>query len=121
MADVTQFDISGGTTSAVVQISAITVATSAQTVPCEDGKDHKIALMVVNGDSSECTVTISAATDGGVRKALGDGTFTVAAGYQRLINLEDTSRYKDLSDNDIDVAVTTQGTIGNIDLYAIQL
>lgn len=122
MADITILDVSAGTASDVETTSGISALAEAQTVPCENGKDHRIGLIVRNADAQTATITIAApASDGGVRKGLGDYTLTALAGKTYLVNLSDTSRFKDLSDNDIDVTATTTGTIGSVEIFAVQL
>lgn len=122
MADVTILDVSNGVASDVETTSGITAAAASQTVPCENGKETKLGLIIRNADNQTATVLIKApASDGGVRKGLGDLTISALAGKTYLVNLSDTSRFKDLSDNDIDVTVTTQGTIGSVEIFAVQL
>lgn len=122
MADITILDVSNGVASDVETTSGITAAAAAQTVPCEKGKETKLGLIIRNADAQTATVTIKApASDGGVRKGLGDLEIAALAGKTYLVNLSDTARFKDLSDNDIDVTVVTTGTIGSVEVFAVQL
>lgn len=105
-------------------ISAVEVDLAAsQTIPCT-GKDHRLFLVVRNAAAAHAvTIVLDApATDGGVRKSMGDLTYTVAAATDRVIDLSDTARYKTLSTNVITFtgAIASGGTIGDCKVFAIQ-
>lgn len=125
MADVTIFNVSGGSIDSAAT-SGISAGAAAQTVPCS-GKDSRLALRVQNGDDT-ATAYVKIAAGDGVRAALGDLTVAVAAGDTAYIPLFDTARFKVLSDNDIDVVlVDSEGdalagdVLSDIQIEAVQL
>ena len=128
MADVSVLDVSGGSYDSITTSSIVASAATGQ-IPCENGKDHKMAVLVVNGDDEAVMFTVKApASGGGVRSSLGDLEITIAAGDQALIPLFDTARFKVLADNDIDFALTDDeggaleaGELANVTIIAVQL
>ncbi|MDD5018227.1 MAG: hypothetical protein PHO15_09035 [Eubacteriales bacterium] len=126
MADVTVFDLTGGAAYDSETTSGITTGAAAQTVPCENGRDQRLALRIQNGDDEAVIATVAAGD--GVRSSLGEYALTVAAGETAYIALFDTARYKALADNDIDVTLTDSeggalesGELLNVQIEAVQL
>jgi hypothetical protein len=121
MADVAKFDLTQGVTNIGVLISGLTDGSASGTIPMENGKDAYAVLMVLNLDTSAATITLKEATNGGFRAPLGDLEIALAASTLYFINLNDSSRYKNLPDQDIDYTMTSEGTIGTIQLGMVQL
>jgi hypothetical protein len=121
MADVVKFDLTQGVTNIGVLISGLTDGSASGTIPMENGKDAYATLMVLNLDTSAATITLKEATNGGFRSALGDLEIDLVASTLYFINLNDSSRYKNLPDQDIDYTMTSEGTIGTIQLGMVQL
>ena len=126
MADVTVFDLSGGAAYDSGTTSGITTGAAAQTVPCENGKEARLALRIQNGNEEAVVATVAAGD--GVRASLGDYSQTVAAGETAYIALCDSARFKVLADNDVDVALTDSaggaldsGVLANVQIEAVQL
>jgi hypothetical protein len=121
MADITVFDISGVTAYANYTGSSISTGTAARTIPCENGKGYKLAVRVSNGSGSTLTATFKAASDGGVRTGLGDYTVSIADGQVYYYDMSDTARFKDLSDDDIDLQMETAGTAALVITECLQM
>jgi len=128
MADVRVLNVSAGSAASVTTAS-IEAAAAAGTIPCEGGKDRRLAVWVKNGDDGSVKFTVKApASGGGVRTALGDLAVTIAAGDETLIPLFDTARFKVMADNDIDYTLTDtsdgaleSGELANVSIVAVQL
>ena len=128
MADVSVLNVSGGSYDSITT-SSIVGSDATGEIPCENGKDSRMAVLVINGDDEGIKFTVKApASGGGVRSGLGDLVVTIAAGDQALIPLFDTARFKVLSDNDIDYAlcgsddgVLIQAELDNVTIVAMQL
>lgn len=126
MADVSIFDVSGGGYDTVTT-AEMAAAAAAQTVPCENGKDQRLALRVTNGNASAAAIVQIAAGDG-PRATLGAKSVTVAAGKTVYIALFDTARFKTLASDDIGVSlVDSEGSalgaevLANISIEGVQL
>ena len=127
MADVSVLNVSGGSVDSITSSSTAATETTGQ-IPCENGKDNRMAVLVKNDDIAAITFTVKAPTSGGgVRSSLGDLKVDISAADQALIPLFDTARFKVLADNDIDFEISDYqtsgftGTIGSISITAIQL
>lgn len=128
MADVSIFNVSAGSYDSLTT-SAIVASAATGTIPCENGKDNRMAILVINGDGSAIKFVAKApTTGGGVRSSLGDLKIDIAAGDQALVPLFDTARFKVIADNDIDYALTDDSDValgatplGNVTLVAMQL
>lgn len=128
MADVSVLNVKGGSTDSLTT-SAIVASDATGTIPCENGKDNRMAVLVKNGDDEGIKFTVVAPTSGGgVRASLGDLVVTITAGDEALIPLFDTARFKTLVNNDIDYELcgsddgVLDGTeLGNVTILALQL
>ena len=131
MADVSVMSVSGGKISAL-KISEIVESAAAGTIPCNSGKDNRMAVLVINADDEAVKFTVKApASGGGVRSSLGDLEVSVDAGDQTLIPLFDTARFKVLSGTDSDKILFTltdaldealaAGELANVTIVAMQL
>ena len=118
MADISVLDVSQGTASDSIVTASITAASATQTIPYDSGKDGRLTLMLINDDNADATVILAAG--GGLRAPIGSLTYTSVAGETAVVNLSDSARYKVFADNDIDVGITTNGTIGSVFVLAIQ-
>jgi len=126
MANVTIFSVSGGSTASAAT-SGITAGALAQTVPCGQGKDSRLALRVQNGDETTGAYVKVAAGDG-VRKSLGAMSVAVDTGETAYIPLFDTARFKALAGNVITVTLEDANgdpligdVLANIQIEAVQL
>lgn len=124
MANVSVFDVSGGSVCKMVH-SAVEAAAAAQTVP--SGKDGRMALRVSNGNAATAIEVYLKAGDG-PRAVLGDKTVTINAIQTAYIALYDTARFKRFSDSAVAVELTAVGggalTVdqsANIAIEAVQL
>lgn len=96
------FNISGGGSS-IIAAADISAAADTQTVT-HSGKDHRLALRVVNGNAIPINVAVMAGN--GPRAALGSMTVSVAANSTAYIALFDTARFKNLATGNITVNLT---------------
>ncbi len=124
MANISLFDVSGGSVSKMVQTD-IQPASAAQTVP--KGKDGRMALRISNGNAAKAVAVCLKAGDG-PRAVLGDKTVTVNAAQTAYIALCDTARFKRFSDGAVAVELTAMGggvltldELANIAIEAVQL
>jgi len=128
MADVTIIDVSGGSYASVTT-SGIVASAGAGQIPCENGKDQRLAVWVKNGDDESVKFTVQApVSGGGVRASLGDLAVTIAAGDEALIPLYDTARFKVIADDHITFTLTDSadgalesGELANVTIVAVQL
>ncbi len=128
MADVSVLNVKNGSYDSITT-SEIVASAASGTIPCENGKDNRLAVLVVNADDEGIKFTVKAPTSGGgVRSSLGDLLVTIAAGDQALIPLFDTARFKVIADNDIvyelcgsDDGVLEPGELANVTILAAQL
>jgi hypothetical protein len=121
MADVTQFDLTGGTAYANYTSASITTGTASVTIPCEDGKSFKMAVRIANGSGSTLTATFNSGATGGCRSSLGDYTQTIADGQTYYFNMSDTARFMNIPDQDIDLDLATAGTASLVVTETVQL
>ncbi len=105
MANVSLFDVSGGSVCKIAH-STLSVAAAAQTVPA--GKDGRMVLRVSNGNETTA-VEISLKAGDGPRAVLGDKTLTVNAAQTAYIALYDTARFKRFSDGAVAVELRAVG------------
>lgn len=131
MADVSILNVSAGSYDSL-ETSAIEASAATGTIPCENGKDNRMAVLVKNGDDEGIKFTVVAPTSGGgVRSSLGDLVVTIAAGYEALIPLFDTARFKKIVGEEKDTidyelcgsddGVLDGGELGNVTIVAMQL
>lgn len=128
MADVSVLNISGNSYDSLTTSEIVAAAATGQ-IPCENGKDGRLAVYVKNADDEGIKFTLKApSSGGGVRSCLGDLTVTIAAGDEALIPCFDTARFKVLADDDIDYAlcgsddgVLIAGELANVTIIAMQL
>lgn len=120
MADIQIFDITDG---AYDDDAATTIAGATSfTIPVDGNKMKHYALRVNNGGGQTATITVSAGATGGVRSALGDGTYTVANAHVQYIPLsDDSSRWINMPDMDIDIAMSTTGTTASVLMEVITM
>ncbi len=124
MANVSIFNVSGGSVSAALE-SEVAAAAAVQTVL--PGKDSRMALRVSNGNEATQIMVVLKAGDG-PRAVLGDKSVSVAAGQTAYIALFDTARHKRYSDGAVSVelkaadgdALTAQ-QLSSISIEAVQL
>ena len=128
MADVSVLNVKNGSYDSVTT-SEIAGSAAVGTIPCGNGKDNRLAVLVVNADDEGIKFTVKApVSGGGVRSSLGDLVLTIDAGEQALIPLFDTARFKVIADNDIDYelcgsddGVLDAGELANVTIIAVQL
>ncbi len=124
MANMSVFDVSGGTVS-MASAGEIAGSAAVQTVP--PGKDARMVLRVANGCETEAVAVTLKAGDG-PRAVLGDKVVTVTAGQMAYIALFDSARFKRYSDGAMAVelkasdggALTAQ-QLESISIEAVQL
>lgn len=102
MANVSLFDVSGGSACLILH-SAIQPAAAAQTVIA--GKDSRLALRVSNGNAATAVAVRLIAGDG-PRAVLQNKTVTVNAAQTAYIALFDTARFKRFLDGAVAVEMT---------------
>ena len=128
MADVSVLNVKNGSYDSIT-ISEIVGSTATGTIPCDNGKDNRLAVLVINADDEGIKFTVKAPTSGGgVRSSLGDLVVTIDAADQALIPLFDTARFKVIADNDIeyelcgsDDGVLDTAELANVTILAMQL
>lgn len=127
MADVSILNVKSGSYDSLTT-SAIVASAATGTIPCENGKDSRMAVLVKNGDAALVQFTLVAPTSGGgVRASLGNEEVEITGGDEALIPLFDTARFKRIASNDIEYLLTdTNGgalttEIANVTIVAIQL
>jgi DICT domain-containing protein len=113
MANVSVFDVSGGSVCKMVN-SAV-------------GKDGRMALRVSNGNAATA-VAVCLKKGDGPRAVLGDKSVTINAVQTAYIALYDTARFKRFSDGAVAVELTaadgsvlTVDELANIAIEAVQL
>lgn len=128
MADISVLNVRGGVVDSMTT-SGIVASGAEGTIPCNKGKDARMAVWVKNGDVGDIKFIIKApVSGGGVRTSLGDLSVTITAGDEALIPLFDTARFKTLSGNTIGYALTDTvdgvleaGELANVTIVAVQL
>ncbi len=123
MANMSVFDVSGGSVS-IAEDSAISAAAAVQTIP--PGKDARMALRISNGSETAAQVILKAGD--GPRAVLGDKNVTVASGQTAYIALFDSARFKRFSDGAMSVELAAIGgsaltvqQLESITIEAVQL
>lgn len=113
MADIGKvFDVTDGLydDDAATAIAGVT----AFTIPFDGNSMRHSALRVSNGGGQTVVVTLAKGATGGVRAALGDGTYTIANAHVQYIPLVDSARFVNLPDKDIDCTMATTGTTASV-------
>lgn len=128
MADISVLNVRGGVVDSMTT-SGIVASAAEGTIPCDKGKDARMAVWVKNADDELIKFIVKAPeSGGGVRTSLGDMAVEIAAGVEALIPLFDSARFKTLSGNTIGYALTDAagaaleaGELANVTIVAVQL
>lgn len=127
MADVSILNVREGSYDSLTT-STIVASAATGTIPCGNGKDNRMAVLVKNGDAALVQFNLVAPTSGGgVRASRGNVEVEIAGGDEALIPLFDTARFKRIVSNDIEYSLTdTNGgalttEIANVTIVAMQL
>lgn len=122
MANVSVFNVSGGS---VALESEVAAAAAVQSVP--PGKDARMALRISNGNET-ATISVVLKAGDGPRAVLGDKSILVAAGQTAYIALFDTARHKRYSDGAVSVELKAAGggaltaeQLSSLSIEAVQL
>ena len=131
MADVAKFDLTKGAGHAAITTATdIVAAAGAMTIDYTASK--RVLLYVKNADAAaDAYVKFTAPTSnltGGVQRSIGDLKIKVAYGDEAVFDLNETARYLNLADKNIDVALVdasgtalASGVLSDITVFAINL
>ena len=121
MADITFLSTTGEDISDEMLLSAVSVATATQEFPLDNKHGQLAGIIIYNQAGAAVSVTLVASTDGGEQAALGSETISVTSASIALLSVKETSRFKLMASDHVVVTITTNGTIGDCDLFGIYL